>query len=586
MTGIVGDALHHRQRHVHVRPPPLLRRTQTHLARGVREVQHLRVHELVAHDREDRRTCERRLHQQARRLAHAVERLVGTDRDGGRVAERRAHRLVTPAAQVERPRERHPARLVGDREDILSALGERQGERCVLVGERLDGNAVCHLRADLLAVPGMPAVRVLAVGVDGIDAFDLRLERLPFRPPRAVGGHASHGYLRLATLGHAEPPGERGADVVREVVAKHARAGDSRTSPVLEHHTLRSRPDRRLGPPVVRKDVGGELRLAVISEHLPVEAAETRPQAMVVVAEMEPLPACWRERHVLEHDRALAGERFRRASVEVLSADGEGERLRSRVRRRLHLHAYLRRREILHLHRMGRQHAPVLARYLRVDRPAAARLVGRYAEHVARQRAAVVRDQRTAGIDVPVRVEKRDLHRERLWRLHRSVAEDGMQEYLLVMAVDATFRPEKCRAFASLEIAESGTLGVRLVHLHRVAEREKRHVIACGRCGHHHEGLAFRHAAHHAPAVRGSRPFRHLDVRGGEHLHAASRDRAPSRERRRPHARLVAALPHAKADVREADHPVAVGILLRTVLLAFPGAHVVAARHVAVADGH
>ena len=384
VTGVVVDALHHRQRHVHVRPPPLLRRAQTHLARGVREVQHLRVHELVAHDREDRRTCERRLHQQARRLAHAVERLVGTDRDGGRVAERRAHRLVAPAAQVECPRERHPACLVGDREDILSALGERQGERGILVGEGLDGYVVCHLRANLLAVPGMPAVRVLAVGIDGIDALDLRQQGLSLRPPRAVGGHASHGHLRLAALGHAEPSGERGADVVRKVVANHARAGDSRTSPVLEHHSLRRRPHRRLGAPVVRKDVGGELRLAVLAEHLPVEAAEARPQAMVVVAEMKPLPACWRERHVLEHYRALAGERFRRAAVEVLGAYGEGERLRRRVRRRLHLDAYLRRREILHLHRMGRQHTPVLARYLSIDHPAAARLVGRDAEHVAR----------------------------------------------------------------------------------------------------------------------------------------------------------------------------------------------------------
>ena len=193
-------ALHHGHVYVEVRCLVRLHGTQLHLARRVREVQHLRIDLLLAHDRDERVPRERRLDGEARRLARAVVRLVRDDRHLGRVRERRAHHVVAPVAQVEVHAERRVRLRVLDCEHVVAGLLKRQFENRVRVRGGGDDDVGRHKHVYAVAVPRLPAVGLPAVRVHRIDALDLRDEFARFGEARAVRRHARHGHRRTPPL--------------------------------------------------------------------------------------------------------------------------------------------------------------------------------------------------------------------------------------------------------------------------------------------------------------------------------------------------------------------------------------------------
>ena len=476
----------------------------------------------LTHHGEKCRAGERGFHKQARDLAHAIERLVRTHRNSRGPAERRAHGLVAPAAQVECPRERNAARLVLDREDIFAAFSCRKKDRRVPVRERRDGNFLRDRRADMLAVPRMPAVRVLAVGVDRIDALDLRMKRLSFRPAFSVWSDACDCNLRLSFFGHAQPCGQRRTDIVRIIMARYACAGRRRPAAVLKYHALDRGAHRCLRPSGIRPDVGGKYRRSMFVERLLFKGTECRFQFEVVIPEMVPLPFLRLKREVLEVDGPLACERRGRAAVEVFGLDRECKLLRDGVGCRFHHDSDLRRREILDLDRAPPQAATVLARQPQVECPCAALLVGWYAEVLAGQSPVLVGYQCSSRVDVAVRSDERDVYRKRLGSLHRPVAKQGVEKDRLVVPVDAALRPEERRASVRRKIVFARAVRHGLVYLHGIAERKERHVVPVGRRGHHNERRTLRDATCHAPAVRVRDAFGNLDVRRGEDVDPAA----------------------------------------------------------------
>ena len=93
----------------------------------------------------------------------------------------------------------------------------------------------------------MPSVLRLAIGMYGVDAFDLRLKRLAVGYAASVGVYACDGDLRQFRFPELHPAGQSRSDVERVVVARDARAGGGGASAVLEDDALSGGADRSLG---------------------------------------------------------------------------------------------------------------------------------------------------------------------------------------------------------------------------------------------------------------------------------------------------------------------------------------------------
>ena len=369
------DALHDGHVHVEVRRVIRRDRPERDLARRVREREDVCVRVLLAQHRHERPAGERRADHQARRLSYAVERLVGRERDRRRVGQRSAHRRVAPVAQVEGLRKRHARLGISHSQRVVAADAGGNLERSVLPCGNDDLGGRRDDLADALAIPCLPSVRLAAVRVNGVDALQGRQERAAFPVARAVRLNAGKADLRRSPLVEPHPRLKRGADVVRVVVENRGGARRRGAPAVLEHGSLGHCAHRGLRQPRIGPERRGHGAFAFAVERSLRKCPEIRLEAEVGVPERPPLPLRRRERVILEHDCALAGERVGRTAEKVFRGDDEREVRRMRRGVRLDLDAYLRRRELLDLYPRRPEYAAVLAGNLRLELPRAARLV-------------------------------------------------------------------------------------------------------------------------------------------------------------------------------------------------------------------
>ena len=453
-------ALHHGHVHVEVRRFVRLHGTQLHLARRVREVQHLRIDLLLAHDRDERVPRERRLDGEARHFARAVVRLVRNDRHLGRIRERRTHHVVAPVAEVEVHAERRVRLRVLDREHVVAGTFKRQFEDRVLVRGGGDDDVGRHEHVYAVAVPRLPAIGLLAVRVHSVDALDLRDELARFGKARAVRCNARHGHRRTPPLLEFHAARRRRSDVERIVVLDGALPRGGGTSAVLKHHALRRCAHRSLGEPRIGPDRRLIAEGAVGRETLPLQFPVVGLEAAALVSETPALPVLGGERHVLEHDRALAGKPLRRPAEEMFGLDGEREVGGMRSGCRIDGHANLRRGELFDLHVHVAQMPSVLAGNLRDDGPPAARLVVRDGEPVVGDRALAVRCLRDGGVGVAVGIDEAELHRHRRRCAPCARADDDVRENLLAVAVNAAVGPAEGRRFLVVQVFLPPAVGV------------------------------------------------------------------------------------------------------------------------------
>ena len=552
-----GRALDDRDLHVDVRRVRGLDRTQRDLARRVGERHDLGVDEVVAHHAHERGAGERRLHHEARRLARTVERLVRDEGDGGRVGKRRAHLGIAPVAQVERLRIGDVRLGIGDRERIVAGRVDRQLQQRIGVGGHGQLQVLGDGLADARAVPRRPAFAVLAVGVDGVDARDRGREPLGRGEAASVRPHARDGHLGTPDLRTAEPRAERRADVVGVVVAVGYRARGRGASAVLEDRALGGRLDEGRGLARIGPERRRDAKRARRVERAARQRAEVRLEGALRVPERVALPARRHKRHILEDDRAFAAERLRGSAVEMLGRDGEREVDRRDARRRGDLDADLRRRELLDAHGALAERHALLARRLQAERPFAARLVRRHGERRVRDRAAGVGRERLVRIEVAGRLEELELDGERIGRDAPAVAQNRLEEHLLLVAVDAALRPGEGRAGVVREVAVAARRPDGLLDVHRPADREERAVAAVVLRDDDGERLALADRLARAEAVRIRVAPGDEDVRGGIDLDVHVRDGRSLRERGRPDVQALRRPADAETEIGDADDAVA-----------------------------
>ena len=573
-------ALHHGDVHVEVRRLVRGHGPQRHLARRVRQVQHLGVDLLLAQDRNEGVAGERRLDREARRLAHAVVRLVRHHRHLARVGERRAHHVVAPVAQVEVQGERGGRIGILDRQHVVAGLVQRHLEDGVLVGGGLDDDVGRHEHVHAVAVPRLPAVRLLAVRVHRIDALDLRRQRARLGEAGAVGGDARHRHARTDSLLELHAARRRRADVERVEVLHGALPRRRGTAAVLKDGSLRRRAHGRLRETVVRPDRRHVAERTIGVQALPIQRPEVGLEAQVLVAEAPALPFRGGERHVLEHDRALAGEALGGSAEEVFRLDREGEIRGIKGGCRVHGHADLRRGELLDLDGHAAEEATVLSGDFRQNRPVAARLVVGHGETVVGDRAFAVGGLRHGRVGVAVGVDEPESHRHLRRRAARAGAGDDVHEDLLAVAVDAAVGPAEGGRLLFAEERVARAVGVRFVHHHRVAEREKGRVVARSRPHHDGERLALVNARGAAPALGVGDALHDLGVGLGVDLHLRAAHGRALHEGRHPHAQAVlSARAHAETEVGETDE----AEMARVVVVIPP---IVVPRLVGVEDAH
>ena len=366
------------------------------------------------------------------------------------------------------------------------------------------------------------------------------------------------------------------------MVQQHTPARRRGPSAVLEDRPLSRRAHGGLRETSVGPQRREERNAPVAVKDAAREAAEARLEAKVVVAEQKALPALGSERNVLEHHRAFDAKGTRGAAVEMLRRHGEHEVGRCLIRLCRDCDADLRRGELLDLDGALAKLAAVLAGRLDDNRPHAARLLRRHRELLVCDKAANVRHERDARIVGSLRIAQDGLHRERLRRPTRAVAQDDVHEDALVMAVDAALGPHERRAFASCEIFVARAVGVRLVDLHGVAQGHERHVVGIGGEDYYCERLAVSYARRHAPSAFVCPAVGNLDVGGGVDLDPRTGDGPPLHERSDPHADRVAGLAHAEPQVGNADQ--AVPVRVARLVIVVPPPHIVAPREVGTAD--
>ena len=554
VPGVRPHPLHDRDVHVEVRRVLGRHRTQHDLARRIGERLHLGVDLLLAQHRDERMPGERRLHRQPRRFADTIERLVRNQRDGRRILQRCADDIVAPAAQVEGTSERHARFRIRHRKRIVSVRRNRQLHARRSARRRLDGDAVRNRHAQTFARPGAPSVFGLLVAVDRVDALELQRQLL--RRGQGLAGpiDADESDARLQARLQLHPFGQVRADVKGIVVQNLAPAHGRGTSPVLEHHALSGHADRRLRTSGVRPERRLEAALARAIQLAVADFAVGRTKPEVVVAEMPAFPRGGCERHVLEDNRTLALETVRGAAEEVFGFDREGEVRGMRGRFGLDLHADLRRGELLDLDFTPPVHP---SRTARQECPDAARLVGGDGKLVPRDRALGVGQDRLVRHIVALRIAQHKLDGHRLRSPTVLVAQNRLQENVLVMTVNAAVRPEEGLILASLEVIRTVAVGIRLIDLHRLAQRHERHVVSVRRDDHDRKRLALLNALGNAPTLRVAAALHHLDVGRRININPCARDGLPRRQGRDPHAQTIgAALANAQSKVRKTDDTV------------------------------
>ena len=189
------DAMNRRKRHLDVGRPRGFGRAERNLARGIGEGDDLGVYFLFPEHAQERVAGKRRLDDEARNIAGAVEGLVRGDRNLRRVGERRAYGVIAPGRQIESPPKRRACLRVFDCERVVAAFADGNGEigRAILDGFDLDG--LRDYRAHPRHIPRVPAVVGFAVRIDVVYALELHRKR-----PRRVKGLAArrHAHERNA----------------------------------------------------------------------------------------------------------------------------------------------------------------------------------------------------------------------------------------------------------------------------------------------------------------------------------------------------------------------------------------------------
>ena len=155
------------------------------------------------------------------------------------------------------------------------------------------------------------------------------------------------------------------------------------------------------------------------------------------------LPLWRRERVILEHDCAFAGERVGRAAKKMLRRDREREVRGMRRGICFDADANLRRGELLDLYLCCAEYATILAGYLCMELPRTARLVCGDGKCIAQKRPLGVGRCRKVEICVAFRANKPQLNRHWAGRLAAAVPQKRVNHYLLVVAVDAAVGPEE-----------------------------------------------------------------------------------------------------------------------------------------------
>ena len=545
------DALDDRKMDLHVRGPVLFDRPQNDFARRIGQRQDLLIDETVARHRQERRARERTLHDESRRLTDAIKRLVRRDRDDGGIGHRRTDGLIAPIAEIELTTERDLRLGIRHRHDVVAALLNRQGERRIAVRPRADRHLVDDRNPHAITVPGGPAAAVALVAVAAVDARNLDLQPLRLGEALAVRHHTGKLDFRETGRRTPQPAVESRADVIGIVVGDDALASRRGTSAVLEDGPLGSHLDRGPRQTGVRPDRRDKATGAlVIQPHLR-QTAEIGLERTLGIAEQEALPSLRLERRVLEHHGAVAAKCLGRSAVEVLGEEIEGEFLRPQILGCLHLHTNLRRREFLDLDITPTKTDGLLAWRTHDKMPRSAHLVRRDREGIVRENAIRIHHHRLLVRDAVKRILQLNRNRERLRRHALAVAEDRLEEDLLVMAIDAAIRPHKRLTFVLGEIIGAVRRGFLLID--DIGQREERHVGSVRTPEDHGKRLALVDARGAAPALRIRHALRHQHIRLRIELDLCTGNRLAFRQGGHPHAQIRPDTPNTQPEVRHTD---------------------------------
>ena len=128
------------------------------------------------------------------------------------------------------------------------------------------------------------------------------------------------------------------------------------------------------------------------------------------------------------------------------------------------------------------------------------------------------------------------------------------------MTVDPAFGPNEGIRVGVSKVRLPCAVFIGLVDLHRVTQRQERHVLL--RIRDDGERLALRTALRHAPAVRIRIAGRDQNVGRRIEFDPHRRDRSARQERRHPHAEAVLVLTDAQTEIRQTDEPVEVRVVI------------------------